>query len=164
MNRIDRIIRSSKFQFHLLENATAENTRPFCSHDFEHLLTVARITWILLLEEKVPFISREMAYAAGLLHDIGRWYEYKAGEDHAACSANLAEPILKAAGFLEAECRLILKAIAQHRLKEDYSKHRTPLSTALSKADRLSRLCFKCKARSQCNKLEKQPCREELIY
>ena len=164
MNKIEHIINNGNYQLYLHKNANEEINRPFCSHHFEHLLDVARITYILLLEESSPFISREMAYAAGLLHDIGRWHEYKTETDHAKYSADLAEPILAKAGFPKAERLLIEKAIEQHRLKEDYLQHRSPLSAALSKADSLSRLCFRCDARNQCKKLKQQPYHEGLLY
>ncbi len=164
MSKINKIILNRDYQLYLKKNEAEEKNRPFCSHHFEHLLDVARITYILLLEENSPFISREMAYAAGLLHDIGRWHEYETETDHAEYSADLAEPILVKAGFSEAECRLIEKAIEQHRLKENYLLHRSPLSTALSKADSLSRLCFRCDARNQCKQPKQQPHYKGLIY
>jgi len=164
MSKIDRIIFNRNYKLYLQKNADEEIDRPFCSHHFEHLLDVARLTYIILLEEGSPFISREMAYAAGLLHDIGRWQEYRSEKDHAKFSAELAEAILIEAEFSEAERHLIIKAIEQHRLKNNCLPHRSPLSAALSKADSLSRLCFRCDARGLCNKLEQQPHRDKLLY
>jgi len=164
MERINRIISNHDYQIYLQENWNEENNRPFCNHHFEHLLSVARLTYILLLEDGCPFISREIAYAAGLLHDIGRWYEYQSEADHAQFSAKLALTILTKAGFSEAETLFIRKAIAQHRQKGECEQHRSTLSKALAKADSLSRLCFQCKVRDKCNKLDRQPNREELLY
>ncbi len=164
MEKIEKIINSVFFQDCLEKNIIAENERAFCGHHFEHLLTTARLTYILLLEKGIPFISREMAYAAGLLHDIGRWHEYRTGADHAARSAELAEAILLEAGFTGAERLLIQKAIAQHRLKEGNPEHRSPLSKALARADSLARTCFRCSSSGQCNKFEQQPHRETLLY
>ncbi len=164
MQQIKMIIASSAYQEHLEKNKTEEENRLFCTHHFGHLLETARLTYILILEKGTPFISREMAYAAGLLHDIGRWFEYQTGTDHAKKSAELAETILLEAGFSSAECKLIQKAIAQHRLKSDCREHRSPLSTALASADSLARSCFQCSARDQCNKLEEQPNQETLLY
>lgn len=164
VKRVRAILNSPTYQDHLDKNSIEEKERPFCRHHFEHLLDVARITYILILEEGNPFISREMSYAAGLLHDIGRWNEYREAIDHAQYSAELAEPILEDAGFSKAETGLIKKAIAEHRLKDEPSIHRSPLSLALSRADSYSRLCFSCEASRDCNKIDQQPTRDSLQY
>ncbi len=164
MDRCTRIIENRKYQLFLEKIEKEESGRVFCGHHFEHLLSVARLTYLLLLEKGQPFISREIAYAAGLLHDLGRWKEYRDGGDHAEISAELAGPILEKAGFLLFERRLIQEAIAQHRSPGENHLHRSPLSKALSKADQYSRLCFKCRARDNCYKLEQQPHQRRLIY
>jgi uncharacterized protein len=164
MEKVWKVIESPDYQLYLQKNLEAEQNRIYCTHHFDHLLTVARLTYILLLESGEPFISREMAYAAGLLHDLGRWQEHESNTDHAESSAILAKPILEKAGFLEAENNIIIRAIKQHRLKEIGNKHRSPLSIALSRADSLSRLCFCCKTADGCNKIEKQPHRDRLLY
>lgn len=164
MERCNRIITSSEYRLYLQKNAEEESDRVFCGHHFEHLVAVARLTYLLLIEAGQPFISREMAYAAGLLHDLGRWKEYQAGQDHAAVSSELAGPILEKSGFPLSERLLVQKAIAQHRLRDSHGLHRSPLSRALGKADRLSRLCFKCDVRESCYNLEQQPHKRRLIY
>jgi len=164
MSRIERILNNPSFLEYLRRNEVAEKERFFCGHSFDHLLAVARLTYIFLLEDGNPFITREMAYAAALLHDIGRWQEYSSGVDHAAASADLAGPILAAADFDRGEAVIIIKAISQHRLDEAETVHRSPLSRALKKADRYSRLCFSCQARAQCNKVEEQPHKNSLHY
>jgi len=164
VDQLNRIIRHEDYQKYLRKNEKAEQERIFCGHNFNHLLSVARLTYIFLLEEDNNFITREMAYAAGLLHDIGRWCESVSGEDHAEASAELAGPILKDAGFSMDEEALILKAIRQHRLNDEKFVHRSPLSHALKKADLFSRLCFQCQARNECYKVEKQPHKDGLTY
>lgn len=164
MKRVNKILASREYRNHLKRNSLREESRPFCGHHFEHQLAVARLTYLLLLEEGCPFITRETAYAAGLLHDIGRWQEYDFGTDHALASAKLAKPILEKAGFSRAEVGLITRAIARHRLKDPEQTHRSPLSRALARADQYSRLCFICNARSRCRTLDRQPHRKELIY
>ena len=42
----------------------------------EHFLDVARLMYIYNLEDQAGF-SKEMIYAAGLLHDIGRYEQMK---------------------------------------------------------------------------------------
>lgn len=164
MDRANRIITDPVFRGYLQKNDIAEEGRLFCSHHFDHLLSTARLTWIFLLEEGSPYISREIAYAAGLLHDIGRWREYLDGGDHADYSAKLAKPLLRNAGFSETESGLIIKAIKQHRDSDDPEIHRSPLSLALSRADKYSRLCFNCSSREACKKLNKQPHKHRLEY
>ncbi|HSW35945.1 MAG TPA: HD domain-containing protein [Candidatus Limnocylindrales bacterium] len=156
MDRVNNIIFHRNYQPCLLKNKNQEASRKFCHHDFEHMLTVARLTYLLLLEEGSPFISQEMAYAAGLLHDIGRWNEYQTTVDHAQHSAELAEPILIEAGFSLSERELIIKAILQHRIKKEADEHYSPLSKALRNADRLSRLCFCCAAREECKNMKQR--------
>ncbi len=164
MERCARIIENREYQMYLDENEAREKERIYCGHQFDHLLTVARLTYLLLLDDGQPFISREIAYAAGLLHDIGRWKEYRDGGDHAEISAELAGPILEEACFILSERRLIQEAISQHRSTGKDHLHRSPLSKALSKADRYSRPCFKCQAKENCYKIEKQPHQRRLIY
>ncbi|MFO7952800.1 MAG: HD domain-containing protein [Bacillota bacterium] len=169
MDRVNKLLANRNYQLYLESNREEEWERNFCRHHFAHLLDVARLTYLLLLEEeKVVLISKEIAYAAGLLHDIGRWHQYKFDTDHAKYSAFLAEPILEETGFKAEENRLITKAISQHRLNMDLERnegrHFSPLSKALNRADNLSRLCYQCTAKDQCKKINQQPQKERLIY
>lgn len=164
MNKIENIIANPVYQDYLKRNSNAEIDRIFCCHDFDHVVETARLTYILILEEGTPFISREIAYAAALLHDIGRWTEYQSGDDHAEKSADLAREILIEAGFSNDETRLIERAIREHRNKDYNRKSRPILSAALARADSLSRKCFCCSSKKQCNKLEKQPNKDTLLY
>lgn len=164
LKRVNKILANREYLLLLSSLEETEKARQFCSHHFDHLLDVARLGYILLLEESSPFISRDMVYAAGLLHDIGRPDEHLTGADHALKSAELAGPILEEAGYKTAERQLIMKAIAQHRLKGQDGAHRSPLSRALARADGFSRLCFRCDARSGCRRLEQQPHKERLVY
>lgn len=163
MERVNRIFLDDEYRLYLLKNKALEEGRSFCRHNLEHLLAVARLTYLLLLEKGSRFISKELAYSAGLLHDIGRWKEYQGEGDHAGHSAALAGAILERAGFTPPERELILKAIAQHR-RHDPDEHRSPLSEALSKADDLSRLCFSCDAQKDCRNAERRPHRKKLLY
>jgi putative nucleotidyltransferase with HDIG domain len=164
MERVNRILSDEKYRIYLLKNKGPEEYRIFCTHDLEHMLAVARLTYLLLLEEDCKFMTQELAYAAGLLHDIGRWKEYQDGTDHAGYSAVLAATILERAGFETAERDLIVKAIAQHRNHHDQEEHRSPLSKALRKADGMARLCFSCAALKECRRLDKRPHTAGLIY
>ena len=163
MDRVNRLLCDADYRRHLLKNKAFEKSRLFCHHNFEHSLAVARLTYLLLLEEGCRFISKEIAYSAGLLHDIGRWKEYRGEGDHAAHSAALAGALLERAGFAAPERELIVKAIAQHR-RQMPGEHRSPLSRALYRADALSRSCFSCHAREDCRGLAQRPHREKLLY
>ncbi len=166
MDRVNRILRDQRFLEYLLKNKDAEMNRIFCCHDFEHLLATARLSWILILESGNPYISREITYAAALLHDIGRWCEYESSRDHALCSAELAAPILREAGFSESESNFISRAIRQHRSKINdlEPEHRSPLAEALCQADRYSRICFACPSSEECYKVAEQPHERGLQY
>jgi uncharacterized protein len=164
MNRINHILNDEQYRLYLMKNKALEENRQFCNHDFDHMLAVSRLTYLLLLESGCTVISKELAYAAGLLHDIGRWKEYQDGTDHAGYSAILAGPILDQAGFVPVERDLVVKAIAQHRDKESKITHRSPLSKAISQADSLSRLCFQCSALKDCKCPDKRPHYQELNY
>lgn len=146
-DRINLILNDEEFQNHLNNNRNMEVDRIFCHHDIVHLLDVCRIAMIINLEQNLN-IDKETIYASGLLHDIGRWVEYKTGKDHAIASAELAEPILLRCGFTHAEIQEILLAIRSHRKKD----HSTDLSRILFQADKASRLCLNCNAKGECKR------------
>lgn len=149
MERIDKILNHDLFYVYLKEIKRLEETkREFCVHDLTHFLDVARVAMILNLEDNLN-ISRELIYAAALLHDIGKHMEYKEGIPHEQASAVLAPQILKDCGFEEAEVRLIIQAIAGHR--SEHVAEAPNLSGILYRADKLSRLCFNCDAQEDCN-------------
>ena len=164
MDKIGRIIDHPDFKSYLNKNFHLEKKRIFCTHGFDHLLAVARLTYLLLLEKGEKPAMKELAYAAGLLHDIGRWREYTGSGDHALISAELARPILEAAGFGPAEIKLIVKAIGEHRKNCRPEGKRHPLSRALQEADHYSRLCFQCPAKRECRKYFCMPHHDRLYY
>ncbi len=164
MDKIQRIIDHPDFQLYLRKNRHLEEKRVFCTHDFDHLLTVARLTYLLLVEQGEQPIIKELAYAAGLLHDIGRWREYTENIDHALSGAKLARPILEASGFQQTDIDLILIAIREHRKDYHVGDNRHPLSKALFCADLFSRLCFKCPAKEDCRKYYSMPQKDSICY
>lgn len=158
MKRINCLIKDRDFIEYVEKNKELEKTRIFCHHDINHLLDVSRIGWILNLEEGLS-IAKEVIYAAGLLHDIGRWIEYETGQDHAIVSGQLARDILNRCGFSGEEKSYIIEAIKNHRQKD----HPTDLSRILYQADKLSRPCFSCGAVEQCKRF-KQGEKYSLLY
>ncbi|MGN0367578.1 MAG: HD domain-containing protein [Wujia sp.] len=122
-----------------------EQDREFCLHGIEHSLDVARIAYILNLEEQLQLEKTEI-YAAALLHDIGRAKEYQQGSSHHEESAKLANQILRDVGYEIKQCERICAAIGCHKemTKED------GLAKLLYRADKLSRNCFACQAKERC--------------
>lgn len=170
MHRIYKILKNAFFQKCLALNCSREENRRFCRHDWQHLIDVARICYILVLEEQaageiIPGAGKEqikeVVYAAGLLHDIGRWQQYDTGEDHALVGAQLAEGVLKDAGFDGEEIALIVRAISRHRTG---AAGGGPLGEYLRRADDLARPCWKCEARDECKKLARMETAGGLLY
>lgn len=148
MPRVSAIVEHPDFQNALTANQKAEKERTFCHHDWEHSLAVARISYILWLEKGGAKEQKEEIYAAALLHDIGRFRQYKDKTvDHAHASAALAEPILKACGFDMIERERICTAIVAHR----HGEEKDSFCEVLYYGDKLSRPCFACAASAQCN-------------
>lgn len=163
MDRIDRIVQNERYKESLHKICLWEQDRRFCRHDMVHFLDVCRlaeIEWLTtrLKEQKEGFerkeeepgaVSRELLYAAGLLHDIGRWMEYEKGIRHEKASADLAEEILRECGFKTSETEKITEAILAHRNKD--IREENSLSGYLYRADKKSRACFACKVQAECS-------------
>ena len=147
MDRINQILHHPLFKTYMEANAVKEQERIFCRHNMEHVMDVARIAYILNIEEEHQ-VSKDMIYATALLHDIGRHVQYETGEKHAYVSARLAPEILCDCGFKEDEIAEIVDAIYYHSDKSDaYGKG---LRSLIAKADRMSRACFSCPATKEC--------------
>jgi HD superfamily phosphodiesterase len=149
MKRINQILANEDYIKYLSKNKEAEGGRIYCHHDIAHFLDVSRIAYIISLEEKLN-VNKEILYAMGLLHDIGRWMEYESGIDHALASKNLAEGILLDCDFSETEIQEILTAIESHR----NIKSTSVLGDLLYRADKLSRNCLHCSAIGTCKKFQ----------
>lgn len=154
MERYNQILFHEKYREYIGKNNQAEADRRFCRHNMGHFLDVARIAMILDQTENYDFaknseIAKDMIYGAALLHDVGRWMQYKEGIPHEKAGVMLAEEILIDCGYEPEECRDILKAIGNHRnagIKDEKN-----LSGLLYRADKLSRACFACGAESECD-------------
>lgn len=149
MERITKIYHYPAYRKELQFILEAEKNRQFCRHDMQHFLDVARIGWILCLERKLN-ISKEMVYAAALLHDIGRGMQYREGVHHDEASVLLAGQILPKCGFSKVQTKQICDAIAGHRMSSDVTESRTDLGIILEEADHASRCCFACEAEPEC--------------
>lgn len=148
MERINEISDHPLWKLHIAQLKEAEKDRIFCKHGIEHLLDVARIAYIENLEENCG-ISKEMIYAAALLHDIGRFLQYSEGISHEEAGEDLAEKILEDCGFQQEEKREIISAIASHRNVK--TRQEQNLAGLIYRADKQSRVCKFCPAFSECN-------------
>lgn len=144
MEKVNQIYNNPIYTELLGELEYIEKDRMFCKHNLEHFLNFSRIAYIKFLEEKLD-VSKEVIYAVGLLHDIGRVKEYKEGIEHHKASVDIGSEILKETTYTEEEKRLICKLILSHR---DAKKDR--FSEIIYESDKLSRECYKCKARKEC--------------
>lgn len=148
MERVNKICEHRLWKLHITQLQKAEKERIFCKHGIEHLLDVARIAYIENLECDYH-ISKEIIYAAALLHDIGRFVQYSQGIPHETAGAALADEILKECGFSKQEQEQILSAISGHRNAE--AQKEKSLAGLIYRADKRSRMCKFCPALSECN-------------
>ncbi|MDD4371320.1 MAG: HD domain-containing protein [Anaerostipes sp.] len=146
MERYQRIIQHELYKNAYESIYRAEENREFCHHDMEHFLAVARLTYIFVLEQNLP-MSKDIVYALGFLHDIGRCKEYENGTPHEEAGIEIAREILPACGYNQEECSMILQIIGDHRNKECFLH---PCSAVFYQADKISRNCQECKAYHQC--------------
>lgn len=152
MDRLNSIYRDELWLTCMEEIEVAESDRIYCRHDFTHLMDVARIAYILSVEEALC-IQKDVIYAAALLHDIGRSKEYTDGVPHDEAGAIIAEEILKRSSYSDEEREAIISAVHGHRghyEPEETSGLIERLSYVIKRADKESRLCLSCDARDTC--------------
>ena len=128
MEKIDRLLKNGIFVQNMQLIEEYEKNRQFCLHGIEHSLDVARICYIICLENQLGY-SKELIYAMALLHDIGRALEYKGLGVHHEEGARLAESIL---------C---------HKMSQEPDGS---LRWLLFKSDKLSRSCHSCRMYREC--------------
>lgn len=150
MQRVNKVAEHPLYNYHLKKNIDMEKDRKFCHHNLQHFLDVARVAYIIALEEELD-ISKEIIYTTALLHDIGKWQQYLDGRDHAMASAIIAEEILHKCNFDDEEIQMILNAIKKHRKGDNLI---TPLERVLYEGDKKSRLCPQCSSIDKCKRFE----------
>ena len=170
--RVRQVVTHPLYQQEFSALQRAEQGRIYCNHTMEHFLDVARICYILVLQDGAD-LPRELIYGAALLHDLGRYRQLADGTPHEVASAQLAEEILADCGFAEEEIKAVAEAILQHRhhgeaepsgeyaavddAKNDAGTvERILLGDYLYRADKMSRLCFCCEARESCKWSEEE--------
>lgn len=162
LNRHKRILEDKRYLKCLSDIEELEKNRIFCKHNLSHFINVARIATIIWLEEGGGNnLKRDIIYAAGLLHDIGRAEEYTKGTPHEEAGAIIAGEILQSSGYEDKEIEMITRAISAHRIKDDNDIDY--LGQIISKADKLSRECFACSASDMC-KWSKEKKNKSLEY
>lgn len=151
MERVNAIIRHPLYRKYSRRLEELEKERIFCRHQMPHLLDVARIAYIISLEEGLG-IKKDVIYAAAILHDIGKYAQYENGIPHELSGEKAAAQILGTLppenGFSREEKQMILTAVRGHRkLRENAA----PLERLLYTGDKASRICFACPARQECS-------------
>lgn len=144
MDKVNSILHNSKYVELIRELNNYEETREFCKHNLEHFMDLSRIAYIKVLERGLKY-DKEVIYAIGLLHDIGRVLEYENGTPHHIGSKLLANEILQETKFSLEEKTLILECIENHR--KDSTEE---LAKIIYEADKESRSCFNCEAILDC--------------
>lgn len=159
MERVNRILNHPIFLKQQEKIREWEKDRIYCGHGSVHLLDVARIGWIMILEENIQ-IEQSVFYAAALIHDIGRAVQYEMGTRHELAGLPLAKDVLQDCGYHEKEQNEILEAVRMHRT---YPENEKTLAGVLYRADKKSRPCYWCEAKGSCN-WSKQKKNKILIY
>ncbi|MCI5839988.1 MAG: HD domain-containing protein [Peptoniphilaceae bacterium] len=155
------IYSSNQYKKILEEIDFYEKDRIFCKHNIEHFLSVARIMYIISTEKNLNF-NPDMIYTTALLHDLGRLDEYKYKADHAISSIKEAEKFLKITNFSDIQKEIIKNAIKNHRGNLKKSENDIySFVNVFKKADKLSRNCKMCSAKSECYWKEKN---ENILY
>ncbi len=147
MNRFKQLLIDKDLSAYWKQMDQLEQERIYCRHGLTHALDVARIGYILILEEQKA-ISKELFYTTALLHDLGRIKQYENGVSHHEAGVKIACEFLEKYGYTVDEIALICDAISSHKHGPDEEAY--VLADVLYRADKLSRNCFACQAQDTC--------------
>ena len=142
------------------KNISCEKNWSYCRHDITHLMDVARIAYILNLEDGLDF-PKELIYAAALLHDITKWKQISENIPHNESAIEPAEKIMQDCCFSDDEISLVCTAILKHREKP---QNDDKLSSIIFKADKLSRACYFCIYEKETCNWDNKKKNAELLY
>lgn len=145
MKRLNDLIFGEEYQKYLDIIKHSETDRIFCRHDMQHFLDVSRLLYIYCLESGIK-ADKELLYAAGFLHDIGRARQYLDGTEHHRASADIAAELMPKYGFDADETELVCGMILAHR-----DENADGLPALMYRADKKARGCFDCAAANECN-------------
>ena len=146
MERLNAIIQHKMFRDVLFRLEQREHEREYCCHGIDHLLAVARTAQMLNLERGAGQ-SKELLYAAALLHDIGRLAQYEEGIPHETAGVSIAQEILADSAFDAREQDCILSCVRCHHARRFGG---TSVPDLIFEADKRSRPCFLCRATESC--------------
>ena len=149
MDRINSILFDNQYKANINKIKSLEKKRKYCKHTIKHFLDVARIAYIINLENNLS-INKDIIYATALLHDIGKWKQYEHSVPHEIASAEIAVVILERCGYKKDEIDIIKNAILLHRCKT-IRKNNSNLVEIINLADKISRNCFSCKMLEKCD-------------
>ncbi len=147
MKKVNQIMNHPLFVEAMAGISQYEEDRIYCGHDFQHALDVARVGYIYVLERGLA-IDKSLIYAFGLLHDIGRYKQYKYGEPHHEASKDMAGIIMVDAGFGVEDVCTVQQAILKHRQSEVLDDD--DFASIMYEADKASRACYRCEAAGTC--------------
>jgi len=145
LKNANTLFENEDYQKYLKNIKGYEKNREFCGHDLSHFLSVARIATIKSTEAGLS-IPRDLIYTTALLHDIGRFIQYRDKTPHEIASHALAVSLLESLNFTSNEKDQILEAILNHRNPDSQG-----FSHIFYESDKLSRECLCCPMESQCD-------------
>lgn len=146
MKYVEKLLTETDYLKQMEQLEELEQERRFCRHGLNHVLDVARIAWIQVLEQELSY-EKEDVYLTALLHDMGRIAEYQRGEAHHEAGVLEAQQYLDQIGYPNEKRTRILKAISEHREKK---KLNDDFTNIIKTADNRSRNCYFCKANRVC--------------
>lgn len=149
MEYVDRLIQNETYLETMGRIHEMEKQRIYCHHGFNHLLDVARIAYIINLEQGFGY-EKEFLYLCALLHDIGRAQEYITGISHEEAGVELAKQLLEEIGYPKEQQEAILEKVSDHR-HAPLPKEGITKENFFWFADKKARNCFACKAQDTCN-------------
>ncbi len=154
MRYVERLLQDLEYVTLVKKLEQAETDRKFCRHGLSHFLDVARLAWIMSLEQAakeqkiLKEWEKEQIYLTALLHDLGRLAEIEHGLPHHQAGTELAGYFLERVGWPLERRQRVLNAIQKHRgtekLKDDFAN-------MIKKADNDSRNCFFCDMYKECS-------------
>lgn len=163
MKYTENLLKQPAFLQWQAEIQSYEQDRIYCKHDLAHALDVCRIAWILYLEYRLSLDGNEMGswekdrfYVTGLLHDVGRVFQYRNGEHHSSAGVRMAEQILREIGYPSEWMEETLRIIGSHQGRSTLQEMPKNMEYFLRRADHLSRNCFCCAAADSCKWKEQE--------
>jgi len=154
MNRVNEILNDPEYRACIEKIDTLEAYRLFCKHGMEHSLQVARIAFMLNMQDSLGY-EKELIYTAALLHDIGR-ADATDSREHAESSVEASLKFLNRYSYSPEEINMITDAIRSHSKGADQNDGvHFPFNDLPFRADKLSRACGLCPVQNKCHWPEK---------